>query len=259
MKEKEPIITVITVVRNAESSIEGCINSVLAQGIADLEYIIIDGQSTDGTLAIIRKYQRSVETLISEPDNGLYDAMNKGLKHANGRYIHFLNADDCYFNNEVLCSIIPELDESSVAYGQMLYIESDGSKRLQGSDFSWDAELRGSRVPQMALFVPRHCYAIVGDFDTSLKIAADYDMTLRLAKCFPVKYLPQPISIMHAGGVSYQRPDLAFKESMSVSRRHGRGFFGSWWDYLLKRLKWSVAHNLPPSFVRLLKGDLSCR
>jgi glycosyltransferase involved in cell wall biosynthesis len=89
-----PSISVITVVRNGASVIADCIDSVLAQQIDGLEYIVIDGASTDGTLEIIRRYGDAISVCISEPDRGLYDAMNKGLRLARGRYIHFLNADD---------------------------------------------------------------------------------------------------------------------------------------------------------------------
>lgn len=254
-----PLITVITVVRNGEAVIEDCIKSVFAQNTPNLEYIVIEGASTDRTLEIIKRYQDKITKIVSEPDKGLYDAMNKGLANASGKYIHFLNADDRYFNDQVLAEILPKLDESTVCYGQMKYIDMDGQASLLGQPFDWHAELRGSRVPQMALIVPRHCYATVGKFDLSLRIAADYDMVLRLAKQFPIKHIEIPISIMHAGGISYQRPDLAFRESMLVARRYGRSILASRWDFALKHLKWFVARRLSGKWLNLLKRKPACQ
>ncbi|TDR76720.1 glycosyltransferase family 2 protein [Paludibacterium purpuratum] len=253
MHTGRPCITVITVVRNAENSIEKCIESVISQNIKNIEYIIIDGQSTDNTLNIIERYKSNITHLISEPDNGLYDAMNKGLSLATGEFIHFLNADDRYFNEKVLSFFIPQLKSSTISYGQMLYVEVDGKTQKQGKPFNWKRELQGSRVPQMALFAPLECYQAVGFFDTSLRIAADYDMLLRLAQKFHVDFIPAPVSIMHAGGISYQRPDLAFKESLIVSRRYGRSYLGSLGDFFLKHLKWFIFKKTT-NFMKFMKS-----
>lgn len=251
-----PPITVITVVRNAAQVIEGCIQSVLDQRIEQLEYIVVDGASSDGTLEIIGKYGDSITKVISEPDTGLYDAMNKGLRCATGRFIHFLNADDRYVSPDSLRSFLPELDVGSICYGQMMYIEGVGRARLLGFPFSWDAELRESRIPQPALFVPRKLFQQVGEFDLGLRIAADYDMVLRLARCFPVKYIPKPVTVMHAGGMSYQRTDIAFLEAMIVSRRYGRSRVGSWLTYVRRMLKWKIARSLPQRVVIMLQRTL---
>jgi len=249
-----PPITVITVVRNAVRTIEECLQSVLQQQIDNLEYIVIDGASTDGTLQIIEKYRASIARIVSEPDSGLYDAMNKGLRSATGRFIHFLNADDRYVSSDVLRLLMPDLEAGVVCYGQMVYVEDFNRRRLLGVPFSLKAELRESRIPQPALFVPRELYREVGEFDLSLKIAADYDMILRLTSRFPVKYIPKPLTVMHAGGVSYQRTDIAFRESMIVSRRYGRSFIGSWLTYLRRIIKWRIARALPPRFLVILQG-----
>jgi glycosyltransferase involved in cell wall biosynthesis len=254
MTNAEPAtFSVITVVRNMESVVGECIRSVLAQKCANLEYIIIDGQSTDRTLEVVAQFGCAVTKIISEPDEGLYDAMNKGLSIATGKYVHFLNADDRYFDDQVLSSVLPALEESTVTYGKMLYVESDGSQKMVGDEFSWRNELKGSHVPQMALFVPKACFEIVGGFDTSLKIAADYDMVLRLASRFPMKHLPFPISVMHAGGISYRSPELAFRESMYVARKHGRGRVASYIDYVVKCGKWMTSRALPRRVVEGLR------
>lgn len=240
-----PRLSVITVVRNGVSVIDDCIESVLAQQIDGLEYIIIDGASTDGTLNIIRSHGDAISVCVSEPDRGLYDAMNKGLALAKGRYVHFLNADDRYCGPDTLRALLSQLDSGVICHAQMVYVETSGRQRLLGEPFSRKRELRASRMPQPVMFVPRHMYEAVGAFDTTYRIAADYDMVLRLTQRFPTRFIAQAVTVMHAGGVSYQRSDLAFYESMRVARRHGRGWATSWWDFLLKHAKWRLARWLP--------------
>jgi glycosyltransferase involved in cell wall biosynthesis len=114
LKTGRPPITVITVVFNAKDTVRTCIDSVLAQGVDNLEYIVVDGGSTDGTLEILRGYEARLTRLISEPDEGIYDAMNKGLKLATGQFVHFLNADDKYVSPTVLSYILPKLDAGAM-------------------------------------------------------------------------------------------------------------------------------------------------
>src|SRR5688572_26258631 len=166
----ESPITVITVVRNAVHTIERCIQSVIDQRIDNIEYIVIDGASTDGTLDVLKKYSSFISKLVSEPDKGLYDAMNKGLQLATGKYVHFLNADDHYFSPTVLTRLLPQLDVDSVCYAQIIYVEESGNQRTLGVSFSWEKELKKSHIPQPALFVPRKLYAEVEGFDLSLAV-----------------------------------------------------------------------------------------
>lgn len=252
-----PLISVITVVRNGASVIANCIDSVFAQGIKDLEYIVIDGASTDGTLDIIRRYGDAISVCISEPDCGLYDAMNKGLRLARGRYVHFLNADDRYVAPDTLCQILPLLDENTICYGAMIYQEVDGRQRRLGSPFSWDRELIESHVPQPTLFVPSQLYREVGQFNLDYRIAADYDMVLRLARRFPVRFVDQPVTLMAAGGISYTQMGRTFKEGARVSISHGRPALAAHLTCLRHRLTWQIVRRLPPFImdtVRRLRG-----
>lgn len=251
------LISVITVVRNGADVIADCIESVLAQQIDGLEYIVIDGASTDGTLEIIRRYGDAISVCISEPDRGLYDAMNKGLRLARGRYIHFLNADDRYVAPDTLSRLLPQLDESTVCYGAMIYQEADGRQRRLGSPFSWSRELIESHVPQPTLFVPSQLYREVGEFDLNYRIAADYDMVLRLARRFPMRFVDQPVTLMAAGGISYTQMGRTFKEAARVSISHGRPVLAAHLTCLRHRLTWQIARRLPSSVmdaVRRLRG-----
>jgi glycosyltransferase involved in cell wall biosynthesis len=250
---EQPILTVITVVRNAVDVIDGCIRSVLQQDIPSLEYIIIDGASTDGTLDVVRGYGTAISRLLTEPDEGLYDAMNKGLCLAQGRFVHFLNADDRYATPDTLRTLLPLLDPRCVCHAQMIYRLSDGSQRLLGEPFCRRRELQASRLPQPVLFVARALYEQIGAFDTRYRIAADYDMVLRLTQVFPTRFIAQPVTIMHAGGISFQRPDLAFAESMHIARRHGRNRLSSIWDFSVKHLKWRLSAMLPPRLLDIAR------
>lgn len=233
-------ISVITVVRNAEATIERCIRSVVAQGIPDLQYIVIDGCSTDGTLERLHRHADSIDVLVSEKDSGLYDAMNKGLSLARGRLVHFLNADDLYADPGALRRVLDAATEEAVYYGKLHYVDR-GRVRCLGSAFSLAREIRKSTVPQPALFVPRQFYDEVGGFDLSLRIAADYDMVLRLARRYPVRFIPTVVTEMHAGGVSYVRPDQTFKEAMTVSVRHGLHPGLALLLYWQRRARWAVS------------------
>lgn len=243
MPAGRPPISVITVVLNAKNLVKECVDSVLAQTVDGLEYIVVDGGSTDGTLDILRSYGGRIARLVSEPDRGLYDAMNKGLKIATGEFVHFLNVDDRYVSARTLADVLPELDRGALCYGQMQYVDGTNVKLL-GEPFDWDRELRSSHIPQPAMFVAPELYLQVGEFDSALRIAADYDMVLRLAKRFPVKFIPMPVTIMHSGGVSYRRPDLTFSESMIVSRRNGLGLLPAMASYVQRVLKWKLKFGL---------------
>jgi glycosyltransferase involved in cell wall biosynthesis len=253
----QPLISVVTVVRNGEAIIDGCIESVVAQNIPGLEYIVIDGASTDDTLARIRSWGDAISTVLSEPDKGLYDAMNKGLRLARGRYIHFLNADDRYVAPDTLHRLLPYMDENTVCYGAMIYQEEDGRQRPLGSPFSWERELMESHIPQPTLFVPSKLYREIGEFNLEYRIAADYDMVLRLVRRFPVRFVDQPVTLMMAGGISYTQMGRTFKEAARVSVSHGRPAAAAYLTFLRRMFTWQVARRVPVPFIeawRRLRG-----
>jgi len=253
----QPLISVVTVVRNGEAVIDRCIESVVAQKIPGLEYIVINGASTDSTLARIQGWRDEISTVVSETDKGLYDAMNKGLRLARGRYIHFLNADDRYVAPDTLRQMLPCLDEDTVCYGAMIYQEEDGRQRRLGSPFSWERELMESHIPQPTLFVPTKLYREIGEFDLQYRIAADYDMVLRLARRYPVRFVDQPVTLMMAGGISYMQMGRTFKEAARVSVSHGRPVAAAYLTYLRHMFTWQVARRVPVSLIevwRRLRG-----
>jgi len=202
-------ISIITVVFNSVNTIEPCINSVLNQTYP-LEHIIIDGGSTDGTLDVINQYSTDNLKLISEPDEGMYDALNKGIDAASGDIIGILHADDIFENNEVISKVarVFEIKNPDTCYGDLLYVDHNDTNKIirywQSGSFKKNKFLWGWMPPHPTFFVKKMVYKKFGGFNLSLGSAADYELMLRLLvknKC-SCAYLPKIITRMRVGGVS---------------------------------------------------------
>jgi glycosyltransferase involved in cell wall biosynthesis len=232
--DRYPFISVVTVVRNAEKTLEQTIQSVLNQSYTDFEYIIVDGASTDGTLEIIQKYNDEVTYWISEPDRGIYDAMNKGIALSSGRWIHLLNADDRYCSTDALARISECLDETSTNYFTILWELPDGSQKPRVFPFSsWKLNI----LPYIAhpvLVVSRLQYTTLGLYDTQLKIASDHDFILRLVKQYPGKFVDIPFVAMTTGGFGSRNISLGHREFREVTIRHGFTPILAWIFYVFK-------------------------
>jgi len=178
-------VSIITSTLNSRKYIEACIGSVLNQTYRDIEYIIIDGGSSDGTLDVIKRYENKICRWISQKDNGVYDAMNKGLEIAKGDIVGFLNSDDIYASQDVIEKIVNCIKENNVdsCYGNVVYVDRDDIARVVrywvSDDFSKDRFKFGWMPPHPSFFVKRSVYEEHGFFDTSFKIAADYEIMLR--------------------------------------------------------------------------------
>ena len=208
-------ISVVTVCYNAAPTLADAVESVLGQlpdrqAPFDLEYIVVDGGSTDGTLDLLEPYRDRIATLISEPDRGLYDAMNKGINAATGDVVAILNADDVYASNEVLARVTALFKASDVeaVYGDLHYVAADDVSRVtrswQAGTYRPDAFRRGWMPPHPTLFVRRACYDRWGLFTMALRSAADYELMLRFIHRhgMSLAYLPETLVLMRAGGVS---------------------------------------------------------
>lgn len=173
-------VSVITVVYNAKTTIEQTINSVLLQSYKNIEYIIIDGGSTDGTLDIIAKYRDKLAYFVSEPDGGIYDAMNKGIQKTTGDIIGLLNADDlyepCAIENVVKKY---ECSNSQIIVGKTWVVDKEGNKKLRRND-SFDNLWRRMCACHQAVFIAKSAYNTFGLYDTQYKITADYELLLRM-------------------------------------------------------------------------------
>lgn len=177
-------VSIITVCRNAQDTIEKTIKSVIDQDYKNIEYIIIDGRSTDKTLKIINKYKSKINTIISEPDNGIYFAMNKGIKESNGDIIYFLNSGDLLFKKTTISNVVNlfKKGNSEILYGDVLLYNNDDPERLtlvQHKNVN-RSYLARDGIYHQAMFVKKNLFEKYGNFNTRFKLQADYEWTLRV-------------------------------------------------------------------------------
>ncbi len=208
-------ISIITVCFNSELTIEETINSVSNQSYNNVEHIIIDGNSSDKTLKIINNYKHKIDIIISEKDKGLYYAMNKGIKLAKGDVIGILNSDDLFYSKNTLNNIVKHFKSDNnlkLLYGNILYFNSFNSKviRLWKSKSYFEKFFDyGNVPPHPSVFAKREIY-INNNFNTDFKIAADYELLIRLLKKERVKskFLNEIIVKMRDGGISTNNQNL---------------------------------------------------
>lgn len=204
-------ISIVTVVYNNEKTIQDAIQSVLGQSYGNIEYVIIDGNSQDKTVNMIKDYKDQLGYFVSEKDNGLYDAMNKGILACTGDVIGILNSDDLYQDLEVINDVMkqfianPNLD---ILYGNLVYVKSDDINKVVRN---WKSKTyynrffeNGNVPPHPSLFVKKKVYDEAGLFDLDYKIAADYEFMLRIFKKynFNSKYFNRLVVRMRLGGAS---------------------------------------------------------
>jgi glycosyltransferase involved in cell wall biosynthesis len=214
-------IAIVTVVRNGEATIRGCLESVQKQHV-NTEHIIVDGNSTDKTCEIVRTFMNDLRKtkeqseppisyrLISEPDGGIYDAMNKGIKAATGDVVGILNADDSYADDTVLKSVLGLFRNSAVdsCYGDLVYVDPDDLgkvvRRWQAGKFSSASFYLGWMPPHPTFFVRRRIYDQFGGFNLSVGTSADYELMLRFLVKHNISsvYIPKVLVRMRRGGAS---------------------------------------------------------
>ena len=203
-----PSISIITPVYNGAMTIADCIRSVQSQSYP-AEHIIVDGCSTDYTIKIVKDMAPSAY-ILSEPDEGMYDAMNKGISLANGDIIGIMNADDYYVNNQVLSKIVKIFHIKNVdsVFADLVFVKPENLNKIvrfyRGSDFSLRQLSYGWMPPHPTFFVKREIYEKYGRFKTNYKIAADFEILARFFYKHKITfyYLPEVIVKMRTGGVS---------------------------------------------------------
>jgi glycosyltransferase len=203
-------ISIITAVYNNVRTINSCMESVLGQTHPDIEYIIVDGGSRDGTVDAIEKHKGNIAKFISEPDNGIYDALNKGIRMASGDVIGFLHADDLYTNNKVLETVAANMALHGVdsCYGDLLYVHKENTERTvrywKSCPYKDGLFQRGWMPPHPTFFVRKKVYEEHGVFNTSFRIAADYELMLRFLEKNRIStvYIPEVLVKMRMGGAS---------------------------------------------------------
>jgi glycosyltransferase involved in cell wall biosynthesis len=203
-------ISIITVCFNSEATIRDTLESVKKQDYLDIEYVIIDGGSTDNTLNIINDYGEIITKLISEPDNGLYDALNKGLVNVTGDIIGFLHSDDFFSSITIISQLASKINYDNLdgVYGDLQYANKEDTNKIirlwKSSEFKLELLKKGWMPAHPTLFLKKCVYDKHGEFNTSYKISADYDFMLRVLKdnTFKFGYLEKVITKMRVGGAS---------------------------------------------------------
>lgn len=206
----QPKVSILTVCFNSAKTIEDTIKSVIMQDYSNIEYILIDGKSTDNTLEVIQKYKGQLSRIISEKDKGMYDGLNKGLKLATGEIIGILNADDFYTEKNIISSVVDKLakEKTDALYGDLYYVEekdTDKVKRYWRSGaYRPGAFIRGWMPPHPTFFVKKEIYDRYGGFNLELRSAADYELMLRFIHKHKIKlsYLEKVMVKMRVGGMS---------------------------------------------------------
>lgn len=205
-----PLVTVITVVFNGAATLEHTIRSVMAQTYDNVEYIVVDGGSTDATLDILRKYDSEIDYWVSEKDAGIYDAMNKGIALAGGEYIGMLNADDYFATPSALKMIVDRLDTSGVdaVFSCLDIVYHDGEERIfrkyRVSRLSSFMLRIGVMPPHPTFYCKRSCYERAGNYRTDYRIAADFEMLARmlLKHAITWEFIDAVTVKMRSGGLS---------------------------------------------------------
>lgn len=234
-------VSIITSCYNREATIQSAIESVLAQDYPNIEYIIVDGASKDNSMAIINRYADRISTIISEPDRGMYEAINKGIRAATGDVIGLLHSDDFFYAADTISRMVAEFEKTQAdfIYGNGLFVDAEAASQIVRNWISGTytkAKVRRGWLPlHPTVYIRRECFSKWGLYDESFKIAADSDFLVRYLyeTDLKVAYLNEYIVRMRMGGLSTDRKRMKQKwaEDMRLYRAHG---FNPYWALSLK-------------------------
>lgn len=256
-------MTVITVCLNSEGTIRDTLESVASQSHDHLEHIIIDGASTDGTVPIVRSWDKHPVRLISEPDQGIFDAMNKGIQRATGDVIGILNSDDVYQGTDVLKTVADVMDDSSVdaCYADLIYVEKNNLNKIvrfwKSSPFKPGLFSTGWVPPHPTFFARRRLYDQCGLFDLNYSLAADYELMARFLETCQITavYIPQIFVRMRYGGASNKSFSNIVKQNVEIYKALKKNNIRfSWPNFFLKKLFSRIKQYSSKSFVDLSKN-----
>tara|TARA_Y100000768_G_scaffold375482_1_gene346337 strand:+ start:357 stop:1214 length:858 start_codon:yes stop_codon:yes gene_type:complete len=259
--ETKPLISVITVVFNGEKYLEQAILSVTEQTYDNIEYIIIDGGSTDSTLDIIRKYEDYIDFWKSEKDKGIYNAMNKGISLCRGDFIGFVNADD-YLYHDTLEKLADAIKKEKIDYtvGPVDIISKKGhfeekANVLQNFHVK-NRYIFEMATPHLSFYVSRKILKDIGPFDENFKIRADYDMTINVMSLSKKYYnFNKSVGAFRHGGVSGSY--RTYFESFNILRKHNVSFSKSIINIIPSLIKVFITENFPTLIVNWLKKNFS--
>jgi glycosyltransferase involved in cell wall biosynthesis len=238
MMDSLPLVSIVTPSYNQSRFIEATILSVLNQDYPNIEYLIVDGGSQDGSLEIIHKYGERLSWWVSEPDQGQTDAINKGFAHAKGDIFAWLNSDDTYLPNAVseVVSFLLSHPEVGMVYGDANFIDLSGrvTGQFNAQQTSYQRLRRGGvYIPQQATFWRADLWHQVAPLDLSFFFAMDYDLWVRLAQITEIRYVPRLWANfrLHEQGKTISADDRCWPEMLRVHRREG----GSWFSIIYAR------------------------
>ncbi|MBO5057623.1 MAG: glycosyltransferase [Lachnospiraceae bacterium] len=214
-------VSIITVSFNSEKTIEQTIQSVIGQTYENIEYIIIDGGSTDATLDIIKKYRDKITYVVSEPDKGIYNAMNKGINAASGDIIGIINSDDWYSPEAVERTVnFFGASSAEVLYGDCIYVYEDG-KQVRNMKYPLEAMWYLMVTPHPTVFIKKEIYKKHGVFDETYRMAADYELMLRLySSGVKFGYLEYDLAFFRSGGSSTKQIILSLSETKEIALKY---------------------------------------
>lgn len=250
-------ISIITAAYNSARTLPDTMESVLRQSYADFEHIIVDGVSKDNTLGIVRKYESRYEgrlRWVSEPDKGIYDAMNKGIALATGDVIGILNSDDFYADDSVLASIADGIRNVDVVYGNLEFVDENDTDKVvriwKGSQYTNGAFLKGWHPAHPTFYARRKCFDELGGFDITFDVSADFELMLRFLECAGLSshYVNKTFVKMRMGGESTGSISKIIKGNRNVLRAFRKNGFNVSYFYLIKRLA--------PKAIEMIKHKL---
>lgn len=217
----KPLISIITIVFNGQAYLEQTIQSVLNQTYDNVEYIIIDGGSTDDTVDTVRKYERVIDYWVSEPDSGISGAFNKGVITSTGEWLNFMNCGDRFSSANVIQDFVGKIDNNAdVIFGKVNVVDNKGSVLLtHGSIFNGKKFARGWMIPHQSTFHNKFYFQRYGLFDERLKIVMDYELLLRKRSLSAV-FIDKTFSNMLDGGVGYTEDYLRLKEARMAKKKY---------------------------------------
>lgn len=248
-------ISIVTTTYNSEKTLKDTIESVLAQDYENFEHIIVDGVSKDNTLAIIKEYEPKYNgklRYLSEPDKGIYDAMNKGIKLASGDAIGFLNSDDFYTTPKTLSLIVKGLESNFVVYGNLIFVDAENTSKIVrkwiGSEYPINGFHKGWHPAHPTFYARKECFDKLGGFNLDFEISADFELMLRFLEKgkFSSKYMPETLVSMRMGGASTGSLKNIIKGNKNVLRAFRQNG--------LKAPKLYLFYRLYPKVFNLIKS-----